>query len=313
MKKLAMTGVTGQKSGGAFARELRENAAAVEALFPDGLRALVRPTSDTAALERTLPGVELCRGDFTDLSFLTQSLCGVDTLVHIAGIHSSRALARAAADVGVRRLILVHTTGIYSKYKAAGEEYRRTDEFVYEMCRQSGIVLTILRPTMIYGNLSDHNVITFVRMVDRLPVMPVVSGARFALQPVHYLDLAHAYCQVLLHEAETADQDFNLSGAEPILLRDMLTQIGQCLGKPVHFFSVPFPIAYAGAVCLYALSGKRMDYREKVQRLCEPRVFSHEAASSAFGYAPRTFAEGVAPEVREYQRAKAAGERRKMD
>lgn len=301
MKKLAVTGATGLKSGGAFVGELVQNAEQIKRQFPDGIRALVRTTSDTSALERTLPEAEICRGDFSDVTFLTESLRGVDTLVHIAGIHSSREVVRAAAEAGVRRLILVHTTGIYSKYKEAGEEYRQTDAIVYETCEKSGMLLTILRPTMIYGNPSDHNVITFVRMVDKLPIMPVVSGARFELQPVHYLDLAHAYYQVLTHEAETVGRDFNLSGGAPIMLRDMFTVIGQNLGKKVHFISVPFPIAYAGAVCIYYLTGKRMDYREKVQRLCEPRTFSHDEAAEAFGYAPRTFEQGIPEEIRLYR------------
>lgn len=301
MKKLAVTGATGAKSGGAFADELARNAEQVARQFPDGIRALVRAASDTSALERTLPTAEICRGDFSDEAFLTESLRGVDTLVHIAGIHSSREVVSAAAAAGVRRLVLVHTTGIYSKYKEAGEEYRQTDAIVYETCRKSGILLTILRPTMIYGNPSDRNVITFVRMVDKLPIMPVVSGARFALQPVHYRDLAHAYYQVLTHEAETAGRDFNLSGGAPIMLRDMFTVIGQNLGKKVHFFSIPFPVAYAGAVCIWYLSGKRADYREKVQRLCEPRTFSHAAAAAAFGYAPRTFEQGIPEEIRLYR------------
>ena len=298
---LVLTGATGKKSGGAFTERIGRHLDTVRALFPDGIRAFVRPTSDTSALERLIPDAQKCVGDLADVSALKEAFREADTVVHVSGIHWSREVAEAAAACGVRRLILVHTTGIYSKYKQAGEEYRHIDDFVYRTCRERGILLTILRPTMIYGNVADNNVVTFIRMVDRLPLMPVVNGARYALQPVHYQDLADAYYAVLTHEKETANRDFILSGGAPITLRDMLAEIGKHLGKRVRFISCPYALAYAGAWALYGITFTKMDYRERVQRLCEPRAFSHAEAAAAFGYAPRTFQQGIGDEVRQYK------------
>lgn len=297
---LAITGGTGKKTGGAFIRQLAANREAVGKTFPGGIRALTRASSDTSQLTALFPGAEIFPGSMNDASYLDAALSGVDTVVHIAGIHRSRKLVEAACRQGVRRLILMHTTGIYSKYKQAGEAYRQIDADVYRMCKEHGIVLTILRPTMIYGNVSDCNVVTFIKMADRFPVMPVVNGARYGLQPVHYEDLGKALCSVLMNETATANRDYILSGKEPILLRDMLAAIGTHLGKNMRFASCPFPVAYAGAWALFLLTGKKKDYREKVQRLCEPRVFSHEDATRDFGYDPVGFEEGVANEVKEY-------------
>lgn len=303
-KTLVITAATGKKSGGAFADILGANPQTVNTLFPDGVRAIVRASSDTSRLERTIANVEMCIGALEDVVFLKRAFADADTVVHIAGIHWSRGIVAAAAACGVRRLILVHTTGIYSRYKQAGEEYRQIDDYVYRTCKEHGILLTILRPTMIYGNVMDNNVVTFIKMVDKLPIMPVVNGARYELQPVHYRDLAKAYYAVLTHETETANKDFDLSGGAPIELREMLCVIGKELGKKVHFVSCPFPIAYAGACAVYGVSLGKTDYREKVQRLCEPRVYSHAAATQAFGYAPVDFAEGVKDEIQEYMNMK---------
>ncbi len=232
--------------------------------------------------------------------FLEWAFQDVDTILHIAAITLSKYIVDAAVKCHVRRLICVHTTGIYSKYKEAGEEYRHIDGYVEQQCRENNIGLTILRPTMIYGNISDNNVVQFIKMVDRLPVMPVVNGARYGLQPVHYMDLSEAYYQVLMNE-NTANHNYTLSGGEPILLRDMLSEIGKCLGKKVRFVSCPFPIAYAGACFLYFVTLKKKDYREKVQRLCEPRVYPHDDAKRDFGYTPRIFQVGIVDEVKEYK------------
>lgn len=300
MKKvLVLTGLTG-KSGGVLAEIIGDNLDALNKMYPDGIRAIVRETSNTKRLDNAIPNIQKIAGSLTDSTILKEAFKDADTLVHVAGIHWSREVVKAAADCHLRRLILVHTTGIYSKYKAAGEEYRQIDDFVYKTCKENGIILTVLRPTMIYGNTSDNNVATFIKMVDKFPIMPVVNGAQYELQPVHYADLGGAYYKVLMNEATTANKDFILSGGAPIMLRDMLKEIGKNLGKSVRFISCPFWAAYSGAWALYILSMKKKDYREKVQRLCEPRVFPHEEATKAFGYKPRTFQIGIVDEVKEY-------------
>ena len=298
---LAITGITG-KSGQAFMHYLSKNADKIKEMFPAGIRLLLHKEREKD--KELLPEFEtdLRYGDLEDAAFLAESLIGVDTIVHIAGIHWSRELVTAAAGNFVRRMIMVHTTGIYSKYKAAGEEYRNIDDYVYMMCKGKNIILTILRPTMIYGTISDKNVATFIKMVDKFPVMPVVNNAEYKLQPVHYKDLGKAYYDVLVNENITGGHDYILSGGEEITLRDMLLEMGAYLAKRMRFFSVPFPIAYLGAWFIYLISIGRVDMREKVQRLCEPRVYPHEEASRDFGYCPRDFRSAIAEEVSEYLR-----------
>lgn len=298
--KLALIGITGMKSGGAFAQQIVEHLDVVKAMFPGGIRVIARKTSHIDNINTLLSDVELCYLDNKEENVFSNVLSDVDTVVNIAGISNSVKIAEAAAKNGVRRMILVHTTGIYSKYKKAGESYREIDKTVTEICQKHSIVLTICRPTMIYGNVYDNNVVKFIKMVDHFPIMPVVSGARFRLQPVHYEDLAKAYYDILINEHKTANKNYNLSGGDPIFLRDMLEVIGACLGKKVKFLSCPFWIAYSGAWLIYLLTFTKKDYREKVQRLCEERIFSHEDAKTDFGYSPRLFSDGIVNEVHQY-------------
>ena len=298
--KIAITGAAGKKSGGAFTEQLSINIDKINEMFPNGMRIILREHADSKKVQDALPRAEVCQGSLHDKVFLTQCFEDVDTVVHIAGIHTSVKVTEAAVEAKVRRLILIHTTGIYSKYKAAGEEYRKIDSIVKELCNKNNIVYTICRPTMRYGNVYDGNVISFIKMVDKFPIMPVVNGAKYELQPVHYKDLAKAYYDVLINEEKTANREYNLSGGAPILLRDMLSVIGTNLGKKVHFISCPFVIAYIGAWFIFLISFGKIDYREKVQRLCEPRTFSYEKASNDFGYSPRTFEVGIVDEVNEY-------------
>ncbi len=303
-KILAITGANGQKSGGHFVKILSENMSAVKEMFPDGIRLFTRPTANVDELRDLIPQSEFFAGDIEESDLLEPFLKNVDTLVNIAGIHCSLKLVNVAAKCKVRRLILVHTTGIYSKYKVAGEEYRNIDEKVYEICKENGILLTICRPTMIYGNVYDNNVVKFIKMVDTLPIMPVVNHARYELQPVHYKDLSKAYYDILMNEQKTNNKDYILSGGAPIQLREMFLLMGKHLGKKVKFINCPFFIAYFGAWVVFCLSFGKFDYREKVQRLCEPRVYSFEDAANDFGYAPVPFEVGIGDEIEEYMAMK---------
>lgn len=195
----------------------------------------------------------------------------------------------------------MHTTGIYSKYKADGEEYRAIDAEVEKLCREANASLTILRPTMIYGNMRDGNVSVFIRMVDKLRLFPVVSGAKYELQPVWCGDLGKAYYQVLMNPESTENKNYNLSGGIQIMLIDMLKEIGKQLGVKNTFISVPYGLAYFGAWVIYCLTFKKKDYREKVQRLVEPRAYSHEDATRDFGYQSLNFEDGIQAEIEMYK------------
>lgn len=296
---LAVTGLTG-KSGIVFAGLLAESPLAEQY----DIRAAVRASSNTKALRAALPQAELCVGELGDEEYLRALTRGADVVFHIAGIGKSAPLVRTALENGVKRLVLVHTTGIYSKYKAAGEHYRIIDKEVTDLCARSGAGLTILRPTMIYGTLDDRNIVQFIKMVDKLSPMPVVNHANYLLQPVHAEDLAQAYYGVLTHLDETAGKNYILSGRDPVKLIDLFRIIAGELGIKRRFVSVPFPVAYAGAWGLYLASLTKVDMREKVQRLCEDRTYPHEEAVRDFGYAPMPFEEGLRREVREYLRLK---------
>jgi hypothetical protein len=112
--------------------------------------------------------------------------------------------------------------------------------------------------------------------------------------------MGEAYYQVLINEETTKNKNYNLSGKNPILLIDIFRTIGTYLGKKTIFVSIPFPIAYLGGWVIYIFSIGRIDYREKIRRLVEPRVFDHVEATKDFGFLPLDFKEGVKTEIEEY-------------
>lgn len=178
--------------------------------------------------------------------------------------------------------------------------YRIIEKKVEQLIDGTDIQLTYLRPTMIYGNVNDHNVAIFMKMVDKLRLFPVVSGAKYELQPVWCGDLGKAYYQVLMNPEKANRRNYNLSGGRPILLIDMFKVMAKYLGVKNTFISVPFWFAYTLAWILHLLTFTKCDFREKVQRLVEPRTFDYTDAANDFGYSPVNFEDGIKSEIQEY-------------
>ena len=293
---LAVTGITGH-TGRFFLQEL------IRGGFDGTLRVLVRASSDTAPLDASGLRVEKVVGDLLNDEDLFRLVDGADRVLHIAGIRVTLPLLDAAERAGVKgHIVLVHTTGIYSRHRMASEEYKEIEEKMQPYLRR-GLNVTILRPTIIFGDMCDRQFHNFIRMVDRFPVMPQINGGRAYIQPVNARDLGRAYYQCVMKES-LPEPDYICSGSRRLTVRELCTLIGIYLGKKTRFVSVPMAVGVLGARSVRALTSGRIDYVEKVLRLGEDRSFSHEKATRDFGFEPELFETGLRREVEEYLHGK---------
>jgi nucleoside-diphosphate-sugar epimerase len=292
MQRVFVTGITG-KSGLFFLKEIASAAKLGNSQYDYTF--LVRSEERAQLVRGIYPDAKVFIADIEESDKIREHLLAnnYDIVFHIAGIGvSSQLVEQAVQSQTVRWLILVHTTGIYSRYKAAGEFYRQTEKHISELI------------AMIYGNMNDHNISVFVKMVDKLRIFPVVNHAKYELQPVWCGDLGKAYHQVLMHADATRGKNYNLSGGAPIMLINVFRSIAKQLGVQNRFVNVPFSVAYFGAWALYILSLGKIDFRERVQRLVEPRTFDHSEAEKDFGYSPVDFQIGFTHQIAEYQASK---------
>ena len=293
---LLVTGMTGH-SGRYFLERLeKEN-------YEGPIRCIVRPTSDIKALEASKLNIEFVTGNLEDVKFISEAMEGVTTVLSIYRIVYSIDIIEQAIAHNVERVILIHTCGMYSKYKSASEGYLKIEKKVKELVAESELQLTILRPTMIYGNPIDNNVIKFIKMVDKFRFFPVIDGGASLLQPVHAQDLGNAYYDVLTN-SNTIGKNYDLSGDEPITIIAFLQLIAELLGKKRSFFSVPMGIGVFMARALKTFTIGKVDYVEKVLRLGEDRSRSHEKATQDFGFMPMPLKEGLKREIDLYLKAK---------
>ena len=292
---LLVTGITGH-SGKYFLQELINNK------YEGPIRCIVRETSDTSMLDNSGLNIEKVYGDINDKEFIKEVMSGVDNIMHIYNIHHSPMIVEAAIENNVKRAILVHTTGIYSNFKHASQGYKDIEKKVSEMTSKSNCptMVTILRPTMIYGDLCDSNMSKFIKMIDKLRIMPVIDGGRSLIQPVNARDLGKTFYTVLTSPEKTAGKAYDLSGEKPLQMIEVFKMISDNLDKKITFVSVPlgFGVFLARVAKVFSLG--KVDYVEKVQRMAEDRSYSHEEAKSDFNYKPMSFEDGIKIEVKQY-------------
>ena len=296
---LYVTGSTGHSGSWFIERMEREAAKAGGIPLPfAGVRCAVRPGSDASRLEASPLGIEIARGDLDDADFLLRSMRGARAVLHIASIFNSPNVAEAALRSGVEWLVMVHTTGRYSKYKSASEEYIKIEEAILAMRDRIGV--TVLRPTMIYGSSRDRNMWKLVDFLHRHTFFPLFGAGANLMQPVHARDLGNAYYDVLANREKTFNRDYNLPGKRPIPYLDLVRRVSRTLGRRNVIVKVPLPLSILGAKLYNAVSRTPVISVEQVLRMQEDKAFDYVDAARDFGYAPLSFEEGIVEEVREY-------------
>lgn len=295
---IAVTGLTGH-SGGFLLQQFIDNG------YEGKIRCLVRDSTDTGRLSASGLDIEIFRGDIQNVGDLTAFADGAETVIHIAGIWRTLKLLEAISRVNsVKHVILVHTTGIYSKHKMASEEYKEIEAKMQKYL-DAGMNITILRPTMIFGDMRDHNISKFIKMVAKFPVMPEIDHGKGLIQPVNARDLGQAYYKAAMVE-KLPQLSYNISGERELSIHELLELIAKYMGKELRSVSVPMGLGVFGAKTVKLLSAGRVDLVEKVLRLGEDRNFSHADAARDFGYEPDSFNQGLEREVKEFlQQGKA--------
>lgn len=266
--------------------------------FEEKIRVLVRETSDISLLENSDLNYELIYGDLNDPSIWDKCMKNITQVVHIYNIHYSPEVVESAIRNNVERVILVHTTGIYSKFKDASQEYIEVEKNVKKLSEKS-ISITILRPTMIYGDMKDYNMSKFIKLIDKLKVVPVIDKGQSLLQPVYAKDLGNAYYEVLMNK-DTWNRDYNLSGNAPITMNQVYRTIAEGLNKKIYLLNIPMGLAKFAAKTIKVISFSKLDLVEKVERMGEDRSYSNEEASLDFNFTTTPFQIGIKEEIAEY-------------
>lgn len=256
------------------------------------IKYLVRSSSDTSFMDEWDQKNNLVFGDIKDVSSWENILDSVSSVVHVAYIMHSDIITQVCLNHGVQRVFYVNTTGMYSKYKSYASMYIDWEKKI----KASGIIYTIIRPTMIYGNHRDVNIHKLIKIMHKYPVFPVIGKGKGLMHPIYAKDLAEVIWAAYLNEEKTRYKEYNVAGKQALSYNHLLESIRAALDKKVKFIHIPYLFAMLAGKIGDILPNGLIDY-EKVQRLEEDKCFDYSLASDELGFAPISFEEGVKLEV----------------
>ena len=212
---------------------------------------------------------------------------------------ATRRLAEAAADAGVRRLVLLSTVKVNGDASGA-EPIRETDEprppdaygrskweaeqALTEVARGGGMEAVILRPPLVYGPGAKGNFLALLRLCQGAPMLPL-GGLENRRSLIYVGNLVDAIMACLVHPA-AAGQTFLVRDGDDVSVPELIRRTGAALGRTPWMIGVPEP--------LLRLAGRLTGRQEKVARLLDNLVVDDRKIRHRLGWTPPfTMAEGL--------------------
>lgn len=218
---------------------------------------------------------------------------GCDTIVHAAGIMFLPQLLPLMQTSAARQFVVVGTTGVFSRFKSASQEYVHDEELLRSFLTEHPTVrCVVLRPTMIYGNPAGHNVPILLSWFRRHSVFPMFGDGHALIQPVYDADVASAVIAAVRQHCEPAGF-YNVPGRTPLTYRQFIETIASAAGTKPNFVHLPVRASAALFEMAHQFIPRFRFNGEQVWRTTEDRAFDWSAAGAAFGFAPRCFEEGL--------------------
>jgi len=157
----------------------------------------------------------------------------------------------AARATGVMRLLLMSANGV----KRPGTPYQETKRRAEEFALQSGLDVTVLRPSVIFGD--PEGKMEFATQLFQDMVRPPIPAVGFfsglspgkgeiVMSPVHIDDVARAFVAALAND-ETIGKTFSLGGPEVLTWKEMLRRISESTGKRKWILPMPTYVMRIGA------------------------------------------------------------------
>lgn len=277
----------------------------VRALLARGflVRCLVRPGSENDL--KGFESIDRVPGDVLRPDGLAPSMEGCAAVVHLVGIirerrsrgvtferlhtQATRNMLALARTAGVKRYVQMSALGTRAD---ARSRYHRTKWAAEEAVRASPVPWTIFRPSIIYGR-GDGFVTMLGRMIERLPVVPVIGTGRQRLQPVPVAHVAQGFVRALTLDA-SVKHTYEVGGPEPLTMVDLVDRVAAAMGRrrPLKAHA---PLGLVRAVTRvlyrfpdYPLTPDQLLMLEE-ENTCEPGPFYE-----TFGLAPVALDTGLA-------------------
>ncbi len=232
----------------------------VDALLASGreLSLLVRPGSESKLASPA--DSRIVRGDLGSGDAIARTLENSDAVIYNVGIlrefprsgitfealqyDGLVKVVNAARECRVSRLLLMSANGVC----ANGTAYQQTKYRAEQYAKDSGLAVTVFRPSVIFGD--PRGAMEFATQLYRdivKPPFPALgffsgwnpAGGPVLMSPVHIEDVALAFDRAL-DDASTVGKTIHLGGPETLSWTEMLTRIASSAGR--RKLIIPMPL-----------------------------------------------------------------------
>ena len=211
--------------------------------------------------------------DITDRGALHDAFDGAEAVVHLAGrahvmaddavdpmaeyrrvnVDGTRAVAEAAADAGVRRVVFVSSVKVNGE-RTDGAPFRETDQpapedaygitkheaetVLFDIARARGFETVCLRPPLVYGPGVRANFAALLKLCDSGLPLPFGSITRNRRSLIFVDNLTAAIGAVLAHP-DASGRVFLVRDSEDLSTAGLVRSLRQALGRPARLIPVP--------------------------------------------------------------------------
>jgi nucleoside-diphosphate-sugar epimerase len=246
--------------------------------------------------------LELVHADMRDECSLQQAVAGVAVVVHLAAAKSDEPESHDVNVRGAERLVkMCQTEGCcrvinvstQSAEIAQKGKYARTKAAAEKVFHGSGLQVTTLRPSVVYGEDENGVFGTVLKCVRRLPVVPVLGDGCWLSAPVYVGDVSKAII-ACIESDKTIGQVYSVGGPECIKFDTLIDRVCHFVGVRRRKLHIPFGLSLWAARILVAVWPKCPITVSNVLGSNQNTEIDIEPARKDFGFAPLSLDEGLA-------------------
>jgi NADH dehydrogenase len=248
-------------------------------------------------------GVELFHGNVLFAPSIEGAMEGAKCVIHLVGIIREqqestfeRAHTQAAKYVvdetkraGAKRYLHMSALGTREN---ARSRYHQTKWTAEEYVRKSGLAWTIFRPSVIYGP-RDKSVNALMKVIRRLPFVPVLGPGTTKIQPISVENVAKAFVTAIRND-NSIGRTYDLCGPEAFTWNELYDKLQALLGSRKSKLHLPLPLARLQAALFEKILPNPPFTSDQLLMLLEDNIGNPQPATRDFMLEHDKFEEGVA-------------------
>lgn len=232
------------------------------------------------------------------------------TLYYDVNVGGTRKVLNAMDQKGIKKIVFTSSVAVFGLNKTNPDESHPVDPFNHygkskwqaeEVLREwynkdpNNRSLTILRPTVIFGERNRGNVYNLLKQIASGKFMMVGRGIN--KKSMAYVGNIVAFIQYCIETQKPGYRLFNYIDKPDLDMNDLVIQVEKSLNKKLPAIRLPYWLGYMGGLSfdlLAKLTGKKFSVSAvRVKKFCATTQFDATKAHNTGFKAPFTLSEGL--------------------